>query len=77
MHLSLRILTAAVMIVQAGGHANTEKGKHMEARGTFELKVTPAEATTFEKDMGVARYQIRKAWEGDFRGASAVEMLSS
>ena len=70
MHLSLRILTAAVMIVQAASHANIEKGKHMEATGTFELKVTPAEATAFEKGMGVTRYEIRKAWEGEFKGAS-------
>ncbi len=77
MHLLLRIVTAAVMIVQAGGHTNTEGGKHMEARGTFEVKVAPAEATTFEKNMGVGRYELQKAWAGDFTGASVVEMLSS
>ena len=68
MHLLLRLLAASVMIVQAGGHANTERGKHMEARGTFGLKVTPAEATTLEKNMGLARYETDKAWEGVLGG---------
>ena len=49
----------------------------MEARGTFEVKVAPAEATTFEKAMGVGRYEIDKAWVGDFAGTSKGEMLST
>ena len=49
----------------------------MEARGTFEVKVSPQEATPFEKGMGVVRYQIDKVWLGDWSGASKGEMLSS
>lgn len=49
----------------------------MEARGTFEVKVTPAEATTSEKGMGVSRYEIVKDWTGDFAGTSRGEMLTS
>jgi len=49
----------------------------MEARGTFEVKITPAEATAFEKGMGVGRYEIDKSWAGDFVGTSKGEMLSS
>ncbi len=49
----------------------------MEARGAFEVKVTPAEATTFEKGMGVARYEVVKSWAGDFAGTSKGEMLTS
>jgi hypothetical protein len=76
MHLFFRLLAAAAMTAQIGGHVNTGD-KHMEARGTFEVKVTPAEATTFEKAMGVGRYEIDKAWAGDFAGTSKGEMLST
>lgn len=76
MHLFLRVLVGAAMLVPIGGAANTG-GKHMEAKGTFEVKVTPAEATAFEKAMGAARYEVEKSWTGDFAGTSAGEMLSS
>ncbi len=49
----------------------------MEACGTFEVKVAPAETTVFEKTMGVARYELDKTWEGDFAGTSKGEMLAS
>ncbi len=49
----------------------------MEAKGTFEVKVKPAESTAFEKGMGVARYEIDKTWEGDVTGVSKGEMLAS
>jgi hypothetical protein len=52
-------------------------GKHMEAKGTFEVKSNPQEATAFEKGMGVGRYEIDKIWLGDLSGTSKVEMLSS
>jgi hypothetical protein len=76
MHLFLRLLSVTVIMVPIGGHANTG-GKHMEARGTFEVKVTPAEATTFEKGIGVSRYEVIKDWSGDFAGTSKGEMLTS
>jgi hypothetical protein len=49
----------------------------MEAKGTFDVKVVPAEATGFEKQMGVGRYEVDKAWSGDFSGTSKGEMLTS
>ena len=49
----------------------------MEARGTFEVTVTPAEATAFERAMGASRYELVKDWNGDFVGTSKGEMLSS
>ena len=76
MHLIFRLLSVATIVTQMSGHANTG-GKHMEAKGTFEVKVTPAEATTFEKGMGVGRYEIVKDWAGDFTGTSSGEMLTS
>ena len=49
----------------------------MQAKGTFEVKVTPAESTTFEKGMGVSRFELDKEWRGDFAGTSKGEMLAS
>ncbi len=49
----------------------------MEAKGTFAVKVTPAEPTAFEKDMNAGRYEIGKTWAGDFTGTSKGEMLTS
>ncbi len=49
----------------------------MEARGTFQVKVVPAEATAFEKAAGIARYEIDKQWAGDFEGTSKGEMITS
>jgi Protein of unknown function (DUF3224) len=52
-------------------------GKKMQAKGTFEVKVTPVEASAFEKGMGGARYEVSKEWAGDFGGVSKGEMLTS
>ena len=49
----------------------------MQAKGTFTVKVTPAESTTFEKGMGVSRYELDKEWAGDFAGTSKGEMLGT
>ena len=76
MRIVFIVLAAAAMLVQIGSAANTG-GKHMEANGTFEVKVTPAEPTAFEKGMDVGRYEIDKTWVGDFKGTSKGEMLTS
>ena len=75
MHLFFRLLATAAILGQIGGIANTG-GKHMQAQGTFEVRITPAEATTFEKGMGAGRYEIDKTWAGDFTGTSTGEMLA-
>jgi hypothetical protein len=64
------------MVPLLAGHQQTG-GKHMEARGTFQVKVVPAEATAFEKAAGIARYEIDKQWAGDFEGTSKGEMITS
>jgi len=76
MHRFFRILAVAALLLPASGHTDT-KGNHMRATGTFEVKIKPAEATQFEKDMGVSRYEIDKVWSGDFEGTSKAEMVSS
>ncbi len=76
MHLFFRLLAAGVMITQIGGHT-VPGGKHMKATGIFDVKVTPAETTTFEKAFNVGRYEIEKEWSGDFSGTSKGEMLTT
>ena len=49
----------------------------MEAKGTFEVKVTPADATAFEKGMGLGRYEVDKQWAGGLSGTSKGEMLTT
>jgi hypothetical protein len=76
MHLFFRLLAAGLLIAQIGGHTVPE-GKHMKATGTFNVKVAPAETTTFEKALNVGRYEIDKEWSGDFSGTSKGEMITS
>jgi hypothetical protein len=63
-------------MVRVGDQLNPE-GKHMEAKGTFEVKSNPQEATAFEKGMSVGRYELEKIWLGDLSGTSKVGMLSA
>ncbi len=49
----------------------------MEAKGSFEVTVKPAQTTVFEKAMGTSRYELSKEWKGDLVGTSQGEMLSS
>jgi Protein of unknown function (DUF3224) len=76
MHLFFRVLVATAMMLQMANQSNPG-GQHMEAKGTFEVKSNPQEATALEKSMGVGRYEFEKVWLGDFSGTSKVDMLSS
>lgn len=49
----------------------------MQAKGTFEVKISPAEGTLPEKEAGIGRMTIDKIWNGDLTGASKGAMLSS
>lgn len=49
----------------------------MQAKGTFEVKISPAEGTDLEKEAGVGRMTIDKTWSGDLTGASQGSMLTS
>ena len=49
----------------------------MQAKGTFEVKITPAEGTTLEKEAGIGRMTIDKTWSGDLAGTSKGSMLTS
>jgi len=76
MHLLFRVLAAGIMITQVGSRAVSGE-KHMKATGTFDVKVTSAETTTFEKSLHVGRYEIDKEWRGELSGTSKGEMLST
>jgi hypothetical protein len=47
----------------------------MQAKGTFDVKVAPADASEFEQANHLARYTMEKVWHGDFEGTSKGEML--
>lgn len=49
----------------------------MKAKGTFEVKITPAEGTALEKEAGIGRMTIDKTWSGDLAGTSKGSMLTS
>jgi hypothetical protein len=51
--------------------------KNMQAKGTFEVKITPVEATLLERESGVSRMSIDKTWNGEITGRSIGTMLTS
>jgi hypothetical protein len=75
--IAVRKMLAASFIMLTTVTQAKSGDKHMEARGTFEVKVGPAETSPFEKSVGVARYELDKTWVGDFVGSSQGEMLAS
>ncbi|MES2108043.1 MAG: DUF3224 domain-containing protein [Bacteroidota bacterium] len=49
----------------------------MQANGTFEVKIAPAEGTALEKEAGIGRMTIDKTWTGNLSGTSKGSMLTS
>ena len=49
----------------------------MQAKGTFEVKVTPVEVSPVGKDAGLGRYTLSKTFHGDMEGTAKGEMLTS
>lgn len=80
MNLILRILgmtaVSATIMLGVASHA-TAKGRHMQAKGTFEVKVTPAEVSPVGKDAGLSCYSLEKTFHGDLEGTAKGEMLAS
>jgi hypothetical protein len=48
----------------------------VHAKGSFDVKMTPAEPTDFEKANDIARLTSDKTWHGDFEGVSHGEMIT-
>jgi hypothetical protein len=68
-------VAAAVMSLAVSAAGQNEK--HMvHATGSFEIKMTPAEPTDFEKANDIARFTSEKTWHGDFEGVSHGEMIT-
>jgi hypothetical protein len=80
MKLILRILgiaaVSATILLGVAAHA-TEEERHMQAKGTFEVKVTPAEVSPVGKDAGLTCYSLEKTFHGDMEGTAKGEMLAS
>ena len=49
----------------------------MRAKGTFEVKVTPAEVSPVGKHAGLTCYSLEKTFHGDMEGTAKGEMLAS
>lgn len=48
----------------------------MNASGTFEVKLSPAEPSVVGTEAGLGRMTIDKLWSGDIQGSSKGEMLT-
>jgi hypothetical protein len=68
---------AAVMSLALSVAAQKEMHMHLvHAKGSFDVKMTPAEPTDFEKANDVTRLTSDKTWHGDFEGVSHGEMIT-
>ncbi len=57
--------------------AAAQKEVHVvHAKGSFDIKMTPAESTDFEKANDISRFTSDKTWHGDFEGVSHGEMIT-
>jgi hypothetical protein len=75
----LRILgiAAVAATILPGIDAHAEKGRQMQAKGTFEVKVAPVEVSPVAKDAGLSGYSLEKTFHGDMEGVAKGEMLAS
>jgi Protein of unknown function (DUF3224) len=48
----------------------------VHAKGSFDVKMIPAELTDFEKANDIIRFTSDKTWHGDFEGVSHIEMIT-
>ncbi len=75
-------VAAAVMSLALSVGALTvaaQKEMHMHivhAKGSFDIKMAPAEPTDFEKANDISRVTSEKTWHGDFEGVSHGEMIT-
>jgi hypothetical protein len=71
--------TVAMVSLALAMTVAAQKETHMSmshAKGSFDVKMIPAEATDFEKANDIARFTSDKTWHGDFEGVSHVEMIT-
>jgi hypothetical protein len=68
-------VAAAAMTLALNASAQKEMPM-VHAQGSFDVKMTPAEPTDFEKANDIARFTFDKTWQGDFEGVSHGEMIT-
>jgi hypothetical protein len=77
--LALLLLSVSGWAAQGqNGMATTDRraGVTMHARGTFVVKVSPAETSVLGQEAGIGRMTIDKTFSGDIDGTSKGEMLT-
>jgi Protein of unknown function (DUF3224) len=67
---------AAAVISLALSVAAQQKMHIVHAKGSFDIKMSPAEPTDFEKANEITRVTFDKTWHGDFEGVSHGEMIT-
>jgi hypothetical protein len=80
----MRVGFAAAAVISLAFSVATQsvaapKEMHMvvvHAKGSFDIKMTPAEPTDFEKANDISRLTSDKTWHGDFEGVSHGEMIT-
>jgi hypothetical protein len=71
------VMSLAFVVAAQSVAAQTEMHMHIvHAKGSFDIKMTPAEATDFEKANDITRLTSDKTWHGDFEGVSHGEMIT-
>jgi len=71
-----RFLVAAAVMSLAISVAAQNEIHMVHAKGSFEVKMTPAEPTDIEKANDITRFTSAKTWHGDFEGVSHGEMIT-
>ena len=67
----------AVAVMSLALSVAAQNGMHMvHAQGSFDIKMTPAEPTDFERANDITRLTSDKTWHGDFEGVSHGEMIT-
>ena len=74
--MRVRFAVAAVVINLALSAAAQMEIDVVHAKGSFDIKMTPAEPTEFEKANDITRVTSDKTWHGDFEGVSHGEMIT-
>jgi hypothetical protein len=71
------LLAVAAAVMTLALSVAAQKEMHMvQAKGSFDIKMTPAELTDFEKANDMTRFTSDKTWHGDFEGVSHGEMIT-
>ena len=76
MRVRFAVAVAAAVISLALSIAAQKEMPVVHAKGSFDVKMTPAEPTEFEKANDIARLTSDKTWHGDFEGVSHGEMIT-